>query len=193
MNKFINKNYKYLIPFILVITITGIVTHAEEIVISSKSVGYTNSNLDVDNVSDAIDKLYEKTKLSKQGNFIEAYKYNESTCVTGEEDTCVRSTCYKDTTKGACNAGNIIKYKVRDSEVVTFHVMYNDASTITMQAQKNTVYNTAWITALDYSGSTTYKNDKGPLTILTALESATAGWSNVNDITYFNQFRILWM
>ena len=70
--------------------------------------------------------------------------------------------------------------------------MYDNGSTITMQSQRNTIYNTTWINALDYkesntdgtSCSYTSCNDEGPITILNALESATAGWTNVNNQTY---------
>ena len=46
-----------------------------------------------------------------------------------------------------------------------------------MQQRENTVYNTAW-----YAGSNV--NTSGPTTILPALETATSGWSNVNNQTY---------
>ena len=167
--------------------VSGDVSGGATIVYQSNEVGYdnTSSGMTSTNVQAALDELYRKTKLkNRTSNFIEAYTYDESSCVTGLESTCVETTCYKTKSANACPAGTIIKYKVNDQEVQTFHVMYDDASTITMQAQKNTIYNTAWITALDYSGSTTFGNGKGPLTILRALESATAGWSNVNDQTY---------
>lgn len=35
-----------------------------------------------------------------------------------------------------------------------------------------------------YNGTTTEDNSQGPLTVLPALESATAGWTNVLDQTY---------
>ena len=81
-------------------------------------------------------KIYNK-------NILEAYTYNQTTgdehfCVTGDEETCQESTCYKTKTEGSCPAGTIIKYKVNNSTTETFHVMYDDASSITMQTQKNT-------------------------------------------------------
>ena len=48
---------------------------------------------------------------------------------------------------------------------------------MTLQQRENTVYNTAW-----YSSSN--DNSNGPTTILPALESATSGWTNVNNQTY---------
>lgn len=178
IKKIVKRNYKTLIAYILGLVITGgsIIVYAS---IAGTNVTYTDTNsIGATTVQGAIDKLVAKTPLSKRSNFIIAYKYNASTCVTGEESTCQVTTCYKTKSANSCGAGTIIKYKVRPSEVVTFHVMYDDASTITMQAQKNTVYNIQWYS---YESG---KNTAGPLTALEALESATAGWSNVNDITY---------
>ena len=45
-----------------------------------------------------------------------------------------------------------------------------------MQQRENTVYNTGYSSSDD--------NSKGPLKILPALESATSGWTNVNNQTY---------
>lgn len=163
--------------------ITSLIGSVNPMNLKSSDVSYTNNSQS--NVQGAIDALYNRTLLkNRTSNFIEAYTYNASTCVTGNESTCVATTCYKTKSANACPAGTIIKYKVNDQEVQTFHEMYDDASTITMQAQRNTVYNTAWITKLDYDGGSSAKNDKGPLTILAALESATAGWEYVNDQTY---------
>ena len=190
MIKIIRKKYKILLSFILGILVVGIISTSATTVILGRNVDFTSTtDLISSNVQDAIDEVYTKSDIRKSSNFVEAYTYNQTSgavnyCITGNEDTCEVSECYKDKTTGKCNAGDIIRYKVNTQDVVTFHVMYNDKDTITMQSQRNTIYNTAWITALDYSGSTTYKNDKGPLTALNALESATAGWSNVEDQTY---------
>ena len=187
VKKFIKSNIKTVVAFIIGLIVAGS-SVAVVYAISATSITYTDTNsIGATTVQDAIDKLYNKTKLGNDTKFVEAYTYSSTStnyCITGNESTCVATTCYKTKSAGACPAGTIIRYKVKPGEVVTFHVMYDNANTITMQAQRNTIYNTAWITALDYSGSTTYKNDKGPLTILPALESATAGWTNVNDQTY---------
>ena len=183
------NNVKILLAFLVGILVSSGIVYAAT-VIGASEVSYTdNNNLGESTVQGAIDKLYTMAanaggNLGDSNKFVEAYTYNASRCVTGNESTCVKTECYKTKSAGACPAGTIIRYKVRPGEAVTFHVMYDDASTITMQSQRNTIYNTPWISALDYSGSTTYKNDKGPLTILSALESATAGWVNVNDQTY---------
>ena len=54
--------------------------------------------------------------------------------------------------------------------------MFDNGSTMTMQSQRNTVYNTYW--------SNDSNIDSGPLPALSILESVTAGWGNVNDLTY---------
>lgn len=115
-----------------------------------------------------------KADIRKAEKFVAAYTYNASTCVTGEELTCQKTDCYKTKTSGSCPAGTIIKYKVNDTDIVNFHVMFDKGSTITMQSQRNIVYNTMWSNNIA----------TGPLIILPILESVTAGWSNVNNQTY---------
>ena len=182
--KILKKNYKLLIGFILglVVAVTGVYAAT---VITSKDISYDNttSKLSSTNVKDALDELSKKTELKNRDNIVEGYTYNASTCVTGEESTCVKTTCYKSTTSGSCPAGTIIKYKVNDTDIVTFHVMYDNGSTLTMQSQKNTINNTMWISAADYatentdgtSCRSTSCNDEGPMTVLITLERATRG------------------
>ena len=110
-----------------------------------------------------------------------AYIYNETRgtnnyCVTGDESTCQATNCYKNKTAGSCPVGTIIDYKVNNTETVRFHVIEDKGSTMTMQSQKNTVTKEMWYTE--------YDNTKGPLTVLPTLESATSGWTNVNNQTY---------
>ena len=179
VRKIFKNNYKILIGLILgvIISVGGVYAAAT---ISGSTVSYSNttSGLSSTTVQDAIDELYNKTDIRKMSNFVAAYKYSteEATkCITGEEDTCEKSVCYKVKTRN-CPTGTIIKYKVNDTDIVTFHVMYDSGTTLTMQSQKNTVYNTMW-----YSDNI---NTSGPLIILPALEHATNGWTNVNDQTY---------
>ncbi len=106
-----------------------------------------------------------------------AYTYDANSCITGEEQTCVKTTCYENANKGACQAGTIIKYAVNTSEEKYFYVLHDDGKTMTLQQRENTVYNTAW-----YADSK--DNSKGPLSILPVLEDATKTWSNVNNQTY---------
>ena len=195
MNKikgFVKKNYKVVIGIIIGITISvGIGVSA----VATKDVVYDNSKsgLTSTNLQGAIDELNTKVttkieeakkecpdgyKCIKQNtNIVAAYTYNSSSCITGEESTCVPTSCYENKASGSCPAGTIIKYKVNDSEEKYFHVLHDDGETMTLQQRENTVYNTAW-----YSSS--YDNSKGPTTILPALESATSGWTNVNNQTY---------
>ena len=191
--KMLKKNYKFILGIIVGLIIAGTTAYAAT-VISSKDISYdnTSSKLSSTNVKDALDELTQKTELKNRDNIVEGYTYNASTCVTGEESTCVKTTCYKSTVANSCKAGDIIKYKVNDTDIVTFHVMYDNGTTMTMQSQKNVLYSTPWISKLDYE----YKNtdgtscsysscaDEGPVTLLTNLEAATAGWINVNDQTY---------
>ena len=128
---------------------------------------------------------------------VAAYTYNQDStaanyCVTGDEETCEKTDCYETTNANSCAAGTIIDYKVNDDETVRFHVMYDNGKTMTMQSQKNIVYNVPWINAEDYatantdetSCSNTSCNDEGPITILNTLESKTSNWKNVNTQTY---------
>ena len=121
--------------------------------------------------------VVESESRAINDNISGAYTYNSSICVTGEEDTCVETDCYKTKTIDSCPAGTIIKYNVNDTETKYFHVLHDDGETITLQQRENTVYNKAWYADSD-------DNTKGPLTILPVLEEATSGWSNVFEQTY---------
>ena len=140
---------------------------------------------------------YRSPDSPKNRSIVGIYTYNDiegsdNYCVTGEESTCVYSKCYKEMAEGSCPAGTIVKYKVNDKDTVNFHVMFDNGNTMTMQSQKNVLYNVPWINKDDYilaggldSEYGSYGNSsKGPLTALLALENATGGWSNVNDQTY---------
>ena len=181
---------------LITLSITGVTAAT---IINSRDIKFdnTNSKLSSTNVQDALDELSEKSKLKNRRNIVEAYTYNQTVgasnyCVTGDEDTCVETTCYHNKTSGSCPAGTIIVYKVNDNKTVRFHVMYDNGDTLTMQSQRNTIYSTPWIDAGDYATentdgtacSYTSCSDEGPITILNALESATAGWDNVNTLTY---------
>jgi len=117
-------------------------------------------------------------------NIVKAYTYNEDStaenfCLNGNEETCVETTCYESTEANSCASGTIVDYRVNNTDKVRFHVIHDDGSTLTMQSQKNTVYNVAW-----YGTEQDYTNVNGPMTILPVLESKTSGWSNVNTINY---------
>ncbi len=183
------EKIKMLIIFVLGgITIGGISVYAAT-VISSINVGYSNesSKLVATNVQGAIDELYQKSKipnvdLSTLPNIVSVYEYNDDSdsndyCISGDEKTCKLSNCYKTIDKDSCKPGTIVNYKVNDGKIVRFHVIKDNGSTLTLQSQKNTVYNVAWYK--DARDST-----KGPLTVLPVLEEKTKDWNNVNMLTY---------
>lgn len=75
-----------------------------------------------------------------------------------------------------CAAGIIIDYKVNDSEIVGFHVMFDDGTTMTMKSQMNTINNIYWCTKEVYikasgadSDYMTTGNNKGSLILLPHL------------------------
>ena len=128
----------------------------------------------------------DQSNLNKiDNNIIDAYTYNPggtteldaTKCITGDEETCQKTECYKDKTANTCSAGTIIKYMVNDTTMKYFYVLHDDGETMTLQQRENIVYNTAWY--LDANDST-----KGPSTILPTLEDKTKDWTNVNDQTY---------
>lgn len=108
-------------------------------------------------------------------NIIEAYLFNTTTCKTGEETTCVKTTCYKDNT---CEPGTIIKYAVNTNEIKYFYVLHDDKSTMTLQQRENTVSSIAW-----HETPLNPDNTKGPDTALEALKNATSSWTNIKEPT----------
>ncbi len=114
-------------------------------------------------------------------NISAAYTYNQvaessNYCVTGEEATCVATTCYTNKTVGSCLPGTIIKYAVNDKNSYYFYVLHDDGESMTLQQRENTVYNTAW--------NDENNNTLGPSKILQKLEDTTSNWSNVTTQTY---------
>jgi len=108
-------------------------------------------------------------------NIISIYHYsmeNETKCLTGEETTCIEIKGSPETYE----PGTIVKYKVNDTKEKYFHVISDNGDTLTMQQRENTINATAWYSTKD--------GTKGPLTVLPALESVTAGWMNILDQTY---------
>ena len=178
-----NHNYKVIVVIMIGLAISSIGVYAIT-TIAGDNITYSNSKsgLNSTNVQGAIDELYEKAKgaesIKSLPNIVTAYTYSETgsnKCVTGEESTCKRTTCYETKTANSCSAGTIIKYKVNDITIVNFHVLFDQGSTMTLQSQKNIV-KAAWNSNNDIT--------KGPITALNALEKAIAGWTNVNNQTY---------
>ncbi len=68
-----------------------------------------------------------------------AYNYSEigsNQCITGEEETCKRTICYKNKTINSCPAGTIIKYKVNSTDIIGFNVLFDEGNTMTIQRRK---------------------------------------------------------
>ena len=114
--KKIKKKYIFIIIGILIglVISTGGVYAA--VTITGNNVTYANSSsgFTSTNVQGAIDELNTKTDIRKMSNFVVAYKYSLATstkCITGEEDTCVKTTCYKTKNSGSCSAGTIIRLR----------------------------------------------------------------------------------
>lgn len=132
----------------------------------------------------AIDELYTRVNnKSDKDKIVQAYTYNQTAgsstlCITGEESTCVKTTCYENNAAESCPSGTIIDYKVNNTETIRFHVIFDEGSKITMQTQKNTVYGKPWNR---HEGITA---DFGPETSLFYLDGETYDWVNVNDQTY---------
>ena len=175
MRKFIKNNYKILIGIMIGAAVSGGAVYGAT-VIASRDVGYTDTNsIGATNVQNAIDKLYELSRTKKQ---IQAWEYHESgnnKCISGEEDTCKKTTCYQ--SGSTCSMGTIIKYYVNNNVFHYFYVLRDSGTVITMQQRENTIRNIAW-----HAGSN--DNSKGPDTILPILEQATTTWTNVNILSY---------
>lgn len=167
----------YLLGFLVGVVVAGSGVYAATTILAS-NVTYSNtsSGLNSTNVQGAIDELYEKAKgSSTSSNFVSAYIYSSGSCIEGTESSCVKTTCYENDKIGSCPAGTIINYKVNSSTTKTFNVLYDNGSSLLMQGRES-VANTPW--------NSTGTASSGPVQALTALESATSGWSNVNSQTY---------
>jgi len=171
---FFKSGFKYIVFFILGIIVASSGVFAA-VTITASNVNYDNSSsgLSSTNVQGAIDELYAKAGgSSSKSNFVSAYTYNSSNCVSGTESTCVKTTCYENKSTGSCPAGTLINYKVNDSTTKIFSVLYDNGSYLIMQGRES-VANTSW--------NSTGSASSGPVQALSSLESATSGWSNVNS------------
>lgn len=140
------------------------------------NVGLKNSNLDFPTDKREIEKFEGNPYIMK------AYNYNDDPtasnyCLTGEEETCEVTDCYKKDSETSCPAGTIIKYRVTDGDEKVFYVIRDQEEFLTMQQRENTISNVEW-----YADSN--DNTKGPLTVLSKLEEETDKWENVEDQTY---------
>ena len=142
LENFVVKN-AVLVGIIVGGIIFGGVVYASNATASSITFSNGSTNLTATNVQKAIDALYLKSKESSE-KIVAAYTYNSSSCVTGDESSCVKTTCYQSKTSRSCPAGTIIDYKVNSSTTVRFHALYDSGSTMTMQSQKATIYKRLW-------------------------------------------------
>ncbi len=149
-------------PRIATVTNTGLV--------ETKGVGTTTITATAPNGKSASASI--KVEVDNP-NITGAYTYNETTCPTGKEETCQPTTCL---VSGTCPAGTAISYKVNDTTTQDFYVLKDNGNTLDLITNDIVVKGTAW----NISGNT----NGGPMTILTALESVTNTWNNVNSITY---------
>ncbi len=175
------RNFSEYIAGLVIGIILTTSVYAAGTIIDGNNLSYNNktSGGSYSDVQNSIDELYKKTEnINSNENIVSAYIYSESgdnICITGDENTCKPTTCYKKNSE-TCPPGTIIEYNVKKGEKIRFHVIKDNGNTITLQSQKNTVYNTAWYTEQD--------NSKGPITILSALEEKTNNWTNVNTLSY---------
>ena len=134
--------------------------------------------------------------------FIDAYTYNETVdasnyCVTGEESTCQKSTCYEDDVNDACPSGTIFRYAVKsdtpethhvnslDDYVYYFHVVHDDGDKLTLQTRENLRNRTnpdSYIYS-DWNSLTEGVTD-GPTLSIQLVEENTNDWNYVNTIKY---------
>jgi hypothetical protein len=177
MNKFKNK---YVIILAILVIILGIIIFnnkdgiSELIGINRKDVFESKSN--TENI------------CKKKSYYLGVYLYNDTVssdtdgyCITGKEETCIETECYKDKSVGACPAGTIVHYYVNtydiNSQDVYFNVLHDDGETMTLQSV-NAITQSTW-----GNQSTTLVNIM-PTDVLSAITSATSTWTNVNDLTY---------
>ena len=118
---------------------------------------------------------------AEDNNVVAAYEYNDASCITGDETTCVKTDCYKNLEENSCKAGTIIKYKVNDTDTKTFYALYDDSTTMTLFEAITTISG-SW--SKDTNGPFSAVLTDGPTQAIELLENYTKSWKNVNDITY---------
>ena len=152
---------------------------------------YTDTNIKNltlnDFTSDEIDELSKETLIDASGctsysegdtvvnvNSVgKAIAYEYGVCESGDEDACVRNSCYKNNSENSCAAGTMIDIAVNSNTTLRFNVLFDKGSTLVLQTQ-SVIGKSNWGTYSSY----------GPTTALANLESLTNGWTNVNQITY---------
>ena len=135
-----------------------------------------NATLGIDNENS--DKV-----ATKNDKIINAFEYNNDTssatyCVNGTEETCKKSTCYRNLDTNSCAAGTIVIYAVNEDSELAFNVLFDDDETMRIQQINKTTGYTAW------SSTNNSSNTSGPYGVLNLLETSTSNWDNVPKISY---------
>lgn len=189
LKKIIKNNIKVLIAFILGGIIIGTCGVYAATVINASDVSYSNasSGMTSENVQGAIEELNTKIEADK----IKAYKFNYPNCITGEETTCVETSCYKSgenctmiSTSSGSPRGTIIKYKVNNKKTKTFYVLNDDGKKITMITRNLIGISSYWSTNGNPGDKSFDMTGIVPDAVLTELNKVTSDWTNVNMQTY---------
>ena len=119
--------------------------------------------------------------MMNNNNITGIYVYNPNSndstyCVTGEEETCITSTCNTGRNENNCASGTIVKYMVKPGDERYFYVVSDSGKLLTLQQRENTLENIPW--------DDNDLNTSGPATIIEELDTATADWENVKDQTF---------
>ena len=123
-------------------------------------------------------------KVTKSGNNVTSEKEANCTAITYTAYTMGDLVQYDPVNNSACTTGETC-YKWR---VITVGDTTSN-STITLQMDHNLINLSAWVSKTDYNddpnyGSTGGNNNKGPITALKALETATSTWDNSLKLNY---------
>lgn len=130
-----------------------------------------------------IDNENSDKVATKNDKIINAFEYNNDTssatyCVNGTEETCKKSTCYRNLDTNSCTAGTIVIYAVNEDSELAFNVLFDDGETMRIQQINKTTESVSWSSVNNSSTAT------GPYGVLNALETKTANWINVPKISY---------
>lgn len=142
-----------------------------------------NTQGSIFNATLGIDNENSNKVETKNDKIVNVFEYdNETTsstyCVNGTEETCKKSTCYRNLDANSCKSGTIVVYSVNDNSELAFNVLFDDGATMRVQQINKTTESAAWSSIQNSS------TENGPYGILNALETKTANWSNVSPMSY---------
>ena len=122
-------------------------------------------------------------KVVKSGNNVTTTQDSNCNAITYTAYTLGELLQYDPVNNSACTTGETC-YKWR---VITVGDTISN-NNITLQMDHNLVNTTLWISKADYNDDTNYgtqgNNNKGPITALKALESATSSWDDSLKLNY---------